>query len=146
MNFDVALNIYLRNVENLQHRFMRKLISQDERDTGLALNRSWFHDIFTHLDDCFKELQLGELSDEMRQKYDVTPLTFPLCSVILYRDHEIPCYDDDYGQQVFAIYNGQEWAGGAYNFYYELDFCFMLDHILEKEQLDKIAAEYGDGE
>ena len=148
MDFDTALNLYLRNVENLQHRFMCNLISKETRDAVLLNNFYWFRSVllFDHIEGYFKEVPVSELSNELRQKYDVTPDTFPLCSVIFYRDHEIPCYDDDYGQQVFAVYDEENWSGGTYNLQYGPDFCSMLDAKLEQELLDKIAAEHTNGE
>lgn len=52
-----------------------------------------------------------------------------LCEILCYRGKEIPVYNDDYGQQMYAIYEGKILSGGAYNFAAEFDFCDMIDEI-----------------
>lgn len=148
MDFKTALSLYEYNVRNLQHRYKHDCITKETRDAALSLNHSWFRDVllFDHIDDSFEEVTVDMLSDDLREKYDITRNRFSLCSVIFYRDHEIPCYNDDYGQQVFAVYNGETWSGGAYNFDYAKDFCSMLDDRLEAEMLNEIAEEYKQGE
>ena len=52
-----------------------------------------------------------------------------LCEILCYKGKEIPVYNDDYGQQIYAVYEGKILPGGAYNFAAELDFCDMIDDI-----------------
>lgn len=55
----------------------------------------------------------------------------PVIGLLNYRDEVFPVYDDDYGQQVFIIVNGQEITvdslGGETDWYYELDR--IIDNI-----------------
>ena len=54
---------------------------------------------------------------------------------IKYRNVLIPIYDDDYGQQDFAVINGEEISGGCYNFNSHIEFINYVDYMLEKKYL-----------
>ena len=55
----------------------------------------------------------------------------PPCGVLEYRGLRVPIYDDDYGQQVFMVFNGKEYGGGTYNFCPEEDFCHIIDNTID---------------
>lgn len=58
--------------------------------------------------------------------YDLGPW-----AIIEYRDHKIPVYNDDQGQQDFIIFNDEEFGGGSYNFMADYDFVDFVDKQLE---------------
>lgn len=120
---------YETSLSAIFHRQSRGDITEQEATSRRTLNRRWFHLIYSALKP-YEEVYCQDLSPELRTKYDRDE-SYPLCSVIFYHGQEIPCYNDDYGQQVFARFEGCEWSGGAYNFCYADDFCVSLDLALE---------------
>jgi len=49
-----------------------------------------------------------------------------------YRGESVPVYDDDYGQQMFIVYQDQIISGGPFNPCPEDDFCYAIDQIKDK--------------
>ena len=142
MKFVTLLNIYINHLENIQHRYCRGLITKEQRDQRRVDNEWWFHDI-CHYDDMPDRYVLrnyDELTDAEKEQYKNE--SYPLCALILYRNEIIPCYDDDYGQQVFAIIRGADVGGGAYNLNYAEEFCDTLDYYLEEEMMQDIENYY----
>lgn len=140
MNLFTLENFYLRQLENLQTRFLRGLMSQKERDAGLRTNMSWFSNM----------RYLGQIEDEgcqitycldlpadVRSKYKHSELG-EVAYILRYRNHDIPVYDDDAGQQEVAIIFDHEVAGGAYNMTAVSDFCTAFDEYFESILLQSI--------
>lgn len=44
-----------------------------------------------------------------------------------YRKVHVDFYDDDYGQQVYTIWEGKEFGFGAYNLNYKEDMKYLID-------------------
>jgi hypothetical protein len=57
-----------------------------------------------------------------------------LIGYLNYRGEQIPVYDDDQGQQIYIIYNGEVIPGGSYNLLPEYDFCYFID--LKKDNIE----------
>ena len=57
-----------------------------------------------------------------------------LIGYLNYRGEQIPVYDDDQGQQMYIIYNGEVIPGGSYNLFPEYDFCYSID--LKKDNIE----------
>lgn len=133
-------NQYEQWLDSIFLHWKRGWISKDEMYHRRGINRSWFHTIYQRLNP-WKEVYRADLAPEYVTKYDTQP-DFPLASVIFYHKEEIPVYSDDQGQQFFAVWNGHEWSGGAYNFHYANLFCDELDNALEHQLWNQFEDEY----
>ena len=131
---------YERYLDSIYLHWKRGWINDDEMYHRRSINRAWFHLVYAHLNP-WNEVYRDQLSPELIAKYDNQP-NFPLCSIIFYHNEEIPVYDDDYGQQVFARWHDHEWSGGAYNLMYADQFCDELDNALEHQMWDQFEAKY----
>jgi hypothetical protein len=136
-----ALTIYDNNLYNYVVRHRRGLITDETFNALRYANLQWLQDILEEHDDLYTETAKPDLDEETVAKYDTQKDKFPLCSVIRYRDIEIPCYDDDYGQQVFAVIDGNDVSGGAYNFAYPIEFVHAADYFLERKRIEEIEKE-----
>jgi len=133
MDFNIALQYYEDNLYNLHRRCHKGLISKEERDCALRVNLSWLNHAMDGSGwNGFVEIFREKLTESDVGKYDVDDT---LRSIIYYRGEEIPCYDDDYGQQVYAKIRGVDVSGGAYNLDYALTFCMRMNEILQDEIL-----------
>ena len=128
MNFEDALAIYESYLFRIRRYQKSGYYSQAYLDGMRSQNLSWFRDIVLDQD----------LVGWKRVDVDLSQFVYdgnePLY-VISYRGKLIPVYNDDYGQQVFAVINGKEFSGGAYNLYPEDYFTYQVDKLLEKEIL-----------
>jgi len=57
---------------------------------------------------------------------------YEVVAILEYRNEIIPIYCDDYGQQNFIVFKGEEYCGGAYNICSERDFCAFVDCIKDE--------------
>lgn len=133
MDFNCAFQYYENNLHNLHLRCHKGLISKEARDCALRVNLSWLNHAlegrgWNGYDEIFRE----NMDKSDVEKYDADGT---LRSIIYYRGEEIPCYDDDYGQQVYAKIRGADVSGGAYNLDYALTFCIRMNEILQDEML-----------
>lgn len=77
--------------------------------------------------------------------FDQTYSSCPIIGVLRYRNHEIPVYDDDYGQSVFCVYRdrkGEEHilSSGAFNVMWIGELINQLDSYFDTELIeDEIA-------
>lgn len=129
------------NIQTIFVHWSRGMITDEEMHHRRYLNRKWFHVAYSPFKP-YKEVPVADLPREIVQKYD-NQGKFPLEGVLYYLDEEVPFYDDDYGQQVFAIWHGCEWSGGSYNFMYAELFCDELEAAIEREEWDRLVKEYG---
>ena len=127
-----------------QSKFEHKLMDEDTLDERLYVNLEWFHYLRSQL---FKEEEVFKVIKDRRilnKKMFLLPekQRCPGCDdgrpfkIIRYRNIDIPVYDDDYGQQDFAVINGEEISGGSYNFFAHEEFMNYVDRMLEKKYLE----------
>ena len=122
---------------NLKVRLKRDLITKEEFDAAVSAEHLAWSDTMMAL---YSEYQFGKFIDlehisaEDLKRFD-TEKGFPCIGFIQYRGHEIPLYDDDYGQQVFGKLNGHDLSGGAYNFNYMQDIMAQADYLIDTELL-----------
>ena len=127
-------------LDSIFAHWIRKLISDEEMYRQRYINMKWFHKFYSYLEPA-NEVDCSKLSEQLIDKYD-TDEQFPLTSIIFYHDQTLPVYDDDYGQQVFARYNGTDWSGGTYNLDYLDTFTAQLDSTLEQQAWDALLTMY----
>lgn len=109
----------------------------------LYVNREWFHYMRRHL---FNDEDIFEIITDKRRLGNKRFLLdekhrCPGCEdgkpfkIIKYRGIDIPVYDDDYGQQDFAVIDGKIVSGGSYNFFADDEFIGYVDIMLEDKYL-----------
>ena len=140
---DCILDEYESNLSLVFMRWKRHLITDAEMLLCRAINVKWLSRMMGTVDS-FEEKGRDELSDELVRKYDRYGDTLPLSSVIFYRDREIPCYDDDCGQQVVAVFDEESWSGGSYNLHYASYFLYRVDMVIDGELWDSYVKEAED--
>ena len=123
-------------LDSIFAHWTRKLISDEEMYRQRYINMKWFHKFYSYLEPA-EEIDCSKLPKVLVDEYD-TDKQFPLASIIFYHNETLPVYDDDYGQQVFARYNGKDWSGGAYNLDYLDTFTAQLDSTLEQQAWDTL--------
>lgn len=52
-----------------------------------------------------------------------------------YRGETAYIYNDDYGQQIFMIYNDNEYSGGSYNMDYLFEFTQIMDNEVHRRYM-----------
>ena len=140
---DVDLQ-YCSWLDSIFMHWHRGWIDKDAANRERRINASWYHQIYSYLNP-WNEVRREALSPQLVAKYDTKP-KFPLVSIIFYHNEEIPVYDDDYGQQVFAEWDGEEWSGGSYNLCYAEQFCEQLDLTIDYRKWKALCDEYGEPE
>lgn len=134
---------YLFVLGGIQDKLKRGIINNETANTLRYYNLDWLH--WTR----GRTLEDKEIFTESRDKRKLNNKKFllpeekrcPGCDdgkpyrIITYRGIEIPVYDDDYGQQDFAIVLGQEISGGSYNFFSVEEFIDASDRLLEEKFL-----------
>lgn len=133
MKFNDILDFYECNLFNIKQFRERKLYSEDYIDGMLRQNLKWFRAMASQCSSRYKEVFVGEGEKVEEYRFE-NQLPFKF---IVYRDEKIPVYDDDYGQQDFAVIRGQVVSGGAYNFMSAEEFVYYMDEVLEREFLEK---------
>lgn len=135
--FTLKLQQHENRLYVIQSKYMRGIYTQIERDAALRAEFSAWFDINLYEYQDARGYTLRKPTAEDRKQYDNQP-GFPLHAILIYRNHEIPMYDDDAGQQVFAIYNNETISGGAYNLSYCETFANTLDSYFDQEYLQEI--------
>lgn len=123
-----------RVLDSIFMRWSRKLISDEEMHQQRYINMNWFHQFYSYLNPA-KEIDCWKLPKQLVDEYNIYE-QFPLASVIFYHNQTLPIYNDDYGQQMLARYNGKDWSGGAYNLHYLDTFTAQLDSVFEQQAWD----------
>ena len=133
MKFEDILDFYECNLFNIKQFKERKFYSDDYIEGMLRQNLKWFRVMASQCPSRYKEVSVrkGAKVEEYRFENQL-PFKF-----IVYRGEKIPVYDDDYGQQDFAVIRGQVVSGGAYNFMSAEEFVYYMDEVLEREFLEK---------
>ena len=133
MKFDDILGFYQFNLSNIKVFKERKFYSEDYIEGMIRQNFSWFEAMAMQCPSRYQEVLVKDGEDVEDYRFEnQLPLKF-----ILYRGEKIPVYDDDYGQQDFAVIRGKVISGGAYNFMAAEDFVYYMDQVLEREFLEK---------
>lgn len=133
MKFNDILGFYEFNLDNIKQFRERKFYSEDYIEGMRRQNFSWFESMATLCPSRYTEVLVKDGEDVEDYRFE-NQLPFKF---ILYRDEKIPVYDDDYGQQDFAVIRGKVVSGGTYNFMSAEEFVYYLDRILEQEFLEK---------
>ena len=132
-NFENLLGDYERQLDYIKRMTEPKTLSF----YGLSIEywkgyyeatHKWFEDMKMYYCDDFNP-QLREPTEEEKQEFlyqDQPPIR-----ILDYRGVRAPVYDDDYGQQYFMVFDGQEYGGGAFNGFPEYDFCYLIDDIID---------------
>ena len=148
LDFQYLINMYQGNLCNLVARKDRGLITQEEYEAELRMNRLWFSDI-AYFCRTFTIRKDDEITQEERDEYE--PLgkndngyVMDLIYIIDYRGQKIPVFCDDYGQQDICWFAGEWWGGGAYNFNPENDFCSFADSYIEDMLIKSFEEKYND--
>lgn len=122
---------------------VRRYSTETERQVALRAERLAWCDIRRMLDDRgYIEVPRDCLTPEQTVEYTIPD--FPLIGVMQYRGVEVPLYDDDCGQQIFARYDGQDLPGGPFNLDYCQEFADDLDYLLDEKFIAKLLAETGE--
>lgn len=139
---DLLLQYYTL-LTSFKYRLQQNIDSSREFQKRISVNMAWFHYLIEHLDskDVFKKtFEKRKLS---RKKFLLPEdQRCPGCEdgkplyILKYRGIDIPVYDDDYGQQEVAYFDGKAISGGCYNFFPEYEFIFYIDRYLEDRYLE----------
>ena len=133
MKFDDIISFYEFNLGNIKVFKERKFYSEDYIEGMIRQNFSWFEAMARQCPSRYQEVLVKDGEDVEDYRFEnQLPLKF-----VLYRGEKIPVYDDDYGQQDFAVIRGQVVSGGTYNFMAAEDFVYYMDQVLEQEYLEK---------
>jgi len=94
----------------------------------------WFQDMKVELG--YIPLEVDILEEEINKYVYIDELNnyYTPYRMLEYRGEKIPMYIDDYGQQIFIVYNNKAYYGGAYNINTNIDFCTFIDTI--KDEID----------
>jgi len=134
--FANMLSAHELRLHNLHERFERGLLSEEELRIAFATAESCWHDFLMELRPHYhyhKVISVADLTDEQKEQYKNPDPQFPLCGLLEYRGQVVPMYDDDYGQQVFAVFRGRDLVGGTYNLLYCESFMSEIDYALDHE-------------
>ena len=144
LTFKNDLIEYCFNLTRIKSDIERSLTSQADSQSALRINLDWFRYVRNQL------LDYADYVEEIRDQRTLNRKEFrlpesqrcPGCDdgkpykVIKYRNVLIPIYDDDYGQQDFAVIFGKEISGGCYNYYSYIEFINYVDYELQKRFLN----------
>ena len=143
MQFRDVLLHYFSRLCNIKLNIERKYKTLHESSAELYTNLIWFQfvrDRAFRLEEIFEEINDENI---LNDKAFLLPedKRYPGCEdgkpykVIKYRNIYIPIYDDDYGQQDFAIVNGKEISGGCFNLFSYQEFIDAVDCYLQESYL-----------
>ena len=144
LTFGDDLTEYCFNLTRIKFDIDRNEKSQISNQSALRINLDWFRYIRNQL------LDYADYIEEIKDKRTLNRKEFrlpeskrcPGCDdgkpykVIKYRNILIPVYDDDYGQQDFAVVLGKEISGGSYNHCSYLEFINYVDYELQNRFLN----------
>ena len=139
---DILLEYHFR-LNVIKTRIERGEESLLETSQERYINLKWYQFIRDMAFDKEEYLQLIKDKRTLNRKEFLLPedKRCPGCEdgrpymIIKYREVLIPGYDDDYGQQDFAVIFGEDVSGGAYNFFSFIEFINHVDYMLEKKFL-----------
>lgn len=144
MTFTDILIEYCFNLTRIKSDIDRSTTSQADSRSALRTNLDWFRYLRNQLLDYTDYIE--DISDKrtLNRKEFLLPESkrCPGCDdgkpykVIKYRNVMIPIYDDDYGQQDFAIVFDKEISGGSYNLYSYIEFINYVDYELQNKFLN----------
>lgn len=144
MTFTDILIEYCFNLTRIKSDIDRSTTSQADSRSALRTNLDWFRYLRNQLLDYTDYIE--EIGDKrtLNRKEFLLPESkrCPGCDdgkpykVIKYRNVLIPVYDDDYGQQDFAIVFDKEISGGSYNLYSYIEFINYVDYELQNKFLN----------
>lgn len=143
-NFNDILVEYLIQLAKIKRLKERENLSEETVFQMLLINRCWYHSMRDYA--CEESDYIEELTNPgainrvafllpVKQRCPGSESGRPY-KVLRYRQHLIPVYDDDYGQQDFALIGKEIVSGGAYNFFANTCFVDSLDYSLEKAYMD----------
>ena len=101
--------------------------TKDYWDGYLKSSFDWFQQMKMLCEDFNPKVRTA--TEKESTKYRNADGCSSLNGILEYRGEIIPVYNDDYGQQKFAVYLGREISGGSYNFCCEYDFCYEIDYL-----------------
>ena len=133
MKFDDVLDLYEFNLFNIKVFRERKFYSEDYIEGMIRQNFSWFEAMARECPSRYQQVVVKDSEDLEDYRFE-NQLPFKF---ILYRGEKIPVYDDDYGQQDFAVIRGKVVSGGTYNLMAPDEFVYYMDQVLEREFLEK---------
>ena len=122
ITFNDILFTYKMKINNTQMKYERQLITEEVYDSIITEALYWFEQLkdFLPLEQiCTIRKPTDKEDEELNSPFEV----------IEYREDIIPVYQDDYGQQFYAIIFGREYGGGSYNIAPHRDFLFLYDSI-----------------
>lgn len=134
--FSKMLSAHKYQLCSLRSRFEHGLITKKDLIIAFQTTLSCWRDFLSELRpyyNYYKVISAIDLTDEQKEQYKHPDPQFPLCGLLEYRGQVVPMYDDDYGQQVFAVFRGRDIAGGAYNMEYYDSFINEIDYVLDHE-------------
>ena len=145
--FKDIVELHVNRMLTIRWKFLTERISEEAYNTAIMAERMAWYDICSGLDDRgYVVTPVKELTAQDLKTYNVLD-GFPLIGLLHYRGVTVPMYNDDYGQQVFAKWNGREVSGGAYNPYYCEEFVMELDREIDNARIEAYDREYlDDGE
>ena len=132
------LHLHQDRLKSLRYRYDQKRLNWGQLMASFnAEERAWKDTMpeLSLLYSYFEEIPVGDLSPEEVSQY--SNQSCPLYSIIKYRDQIIPVYNDDYGQQMYAVFRGRELSGGSYNFNYIDAFLPTVDEMLDRELISQ---------
>jgi len=134
MTFKDLLDAHEGNIEHarrmMQPDILAMTMKTEEYWRGYIYSSfQMFQTLRNYCDDGYPKIRT-DLTEEEKVEFD-TEKDFPLYGIMEYRGIKVPVYDDDYGQQMFAIYDGSTISGGSYNFFPEHEFVYFIDSKLD---------------
>ena len=143
LNFRELLLEYYFILCGTKEQFARNMCSKEEFNARRYVNMEWFHCSREYLPEKAVFSKCKEKRKLSRKKFLLPEdQRCPGCEdgkplyILKYRGLDIPVYDDDYGQQEFAYFDGKSISGGCYNFFAEYEFISYIDHYLENKYLE----------
>jgi len=147
MNTKQLTELYEYHLAGVVHTYfsVHDDIDKDAIYTRIAYLRRFYHDLLHSNVQNFYRTCYKLPSEKDRQHFadyqSDSGIIYPLIGILHYRHYQIPIYDDDNGQQAFAVYhyNGEDHivSGGAFNLYYALDIAFQLDDFFDRILADQ---------
>lgn len=134
--FSNMLSAHEYQLHSLRSRFEHGLITKEDLIIAFQTTQSCWRDFLMELRPYYnydKVISAIDLTDEQKEQYKHPDPQFSLCGLLDYRGQVVPMYDDDHGQQVFAVFRGRDLAGGTYNMWYCDSFISEIDYALDHD-------------
>lgn len=117
---------YVKRMSKPESLSFYKKTEEYLRGYKAACNR-WFEEMKSECEDFNPRIE-KTTEENRRENGDL------LIGYLNYRGERIPVYNDDYGQQLYIIYENEVISGGCYNLFPEYDFCYSID--LKKDKIE----------